>query len=174
MDNEIWRDLPGQEGRYQVSDQGRVRSLVSQWGEKILSANPKRGGYLQVNLWANGKKWTPTVHTLVDRAFNGPIPDGLEVNHKDGVKANNRLGNLERLTRQGNMAHAVANGLRPDQSGDRSSRAVLSEQVVASIRAEAAKLPAGRLPYGYCANLARLHGVSLGAMSHVLHGRSWA
>lgn len=118
---EIWKDIPGHEGRYQVSNEGRVRSLdrvargVSKAGREHL--RKARGvilrpgncrGYLIVNLHPAG---TIAVHLLVARAFVDGFAPGLEANHKDGDKKNNAATNLEWVTHQGNQAHAVATGL---------------------------------------------------------------
>lgn len=118
---ETWKDIPGFEGRYQVSDQGRVRSIdrtaraVSKAGREyqrkargtVLRPGGRRG-YLIVNLYPAG---TIAVHLLVARAFVEGFVGGLEVNHKDGDKKNNAVTNLEWVTRRGNLAHAVATGL---------------------------------------------------------------
>lgn len=119
---EQWKDIPGYEGRYQVSDLGRVRSVdryvraVAKNGREysrrvagvVLRAALNRG-YLLVNLHPTG---TISVHILVARLFV-PNPDDLpEVNHIDGVKANCRAKNLEWVTKSGNQQHAVATGLR--------------------------------------------------------------
>ena len=118
---EVWKDISGFEGRYQVSDAGRVRSLdrkvhgVSKAGRvyprKVRGAVLRPGacrGYLIVNLHPTG---TIAVHLLVARAFVGGCAPGLEVNHKDGDKHNNAAANLEWVTRRGNQIHAVATGL---------------------------------------------------------------
>lgn len=119
---EIWKDIPGYEGRYQVSDMGRVRSLdrvvraVSKAGREYLRS--VRGtvlrpgtsrGYQIVNLSPGG---TVAVHILVAQAFV-PNPNCLpEVNHIDGVKLNCTAGNLEWVTKSQNQLHAVKLGLR--------------------------------------------------------------
>lgn len=118
---ETWKDIPGYEGRYQVSDEGRVRSIdrfvrgVSKAGREYQRKAPgivlRPGscrGYLIVNLHPTG---TVAVHLLVARAFVVGFAPGLEVNHKDGDKKHNAATNLEWVTHQGNQVHAVAIGL---------------------------------------------------------------
>lgn len=119
---EIWKDIPGFEGLYQVSDQGNVRSMdrtvrgVSKAGNeylrrttgRILSAGRCRG-YLIVNLHPSG---TIAVHLLVARAHVPGSTQGLQVNHIDGDKHNNCAGNLEWVTAKQNQHHAVESGLR--------------------------------------------------------------
>ena len=107
-DIEVWRDVIGREGEYQVSNLGRVRSLdrtivykngrlVHRKGKVLSQGNS--GGYKFVNLGdGNSKK----VHVLVAEAFIGIRPDGLDVCHNDGDKTNNRLSNLRYGTRSEN------------------------------------------------------------------------
>lgn len=106
--NEEWRDVPSYEGRYQVSDLGRVRGLIS---GKILRTQVQNSGYLILHfgLGRRGARKTMLVHRLVALAFHGP--SDLHVNHKDGDKMNNSPSNLEWTSRSENMRHAVENGL---------------------------------------------------------------
>lgn len=120
---ENWKDIPGYEGRYQVSDLGRVRSVdryvrcVDKLGverTRLARGQVLRPGlcreYPIVNLSPDG---TIAVHLLVAHAFVEGRRPGLEVNHKDGVKANCRADNLEWMTKSGNQQHALHMGLRP-------------------------------------------------------------
>lgn len=122
---EQWRDIPGFEGRYQASDQGRIKSLpfmqryllrngveaFRRTRERILKVRPNNRGYLLVQLWLDNAGRMFTVHRLVATLFV-PNPNALpEVNHRDGIKANCRADNLEWSTRSDNKQHAVANGL---------------------------------------------------------------
>ena len=91
---EVWKDVVGYEGLYQVSNLGRVKSL--KYGkERILkSANIGRG-YLKVNLWRNREQKQYLVHRLVGQSFI-PNPNNLpEINHRDEDKTNNKVVNLE-------------------------------------------------------------------------------
>lgn len=94
---EIWKDIPGYEGLYQVSNLGNVKSL--NWRKtgnpRNLWLKPHRKGYLQVELAKNGIKRLFLVHRLVAEVFV-PNPFSLpQVNHKDEVKTNNAVENLE-------------------------------------------------------------------------------
>lgn len=95
---EIWKDIKGYEGLYQVSSMGNVKSLNYNHTkeEKILRLGVDSNKYLIVNLYKNSKGKSLRVHRLVLRAFN-PVEnmDKLEVNHKDENKQNNNLNNLE-------------------------------------------------------------------------------
>ena len=99
---EIWKDISGFEGVYEISSYGRVRSIKS---GKILSTSKCGGcrGYLSVCLSKNGKRYGKLVHRLVAEAFI-PVVEGLsEVNHKDEDKTNNRVENLEWCDHKYNM-----------------------------------------------------------------------
>ena len=114
MDNrEIWKDVVGYEGYYEVSNIGLVRSkyrfvnsVKSQriCKQKILSSGIASNGYLTVSLWKNGKGKTKTIHSLVAESFLNHNPNGfkLVVNHKDFNKKNNHVSNLEIVTNREN------------------------------------------------------------------------
>jgi hypothetical protein len=104
---EQWRDIPGYEGRYQVSDLGRVKSLKGT--PKILKAGP-RNGYPSVVLAVDGVKTNRTVHSLVAETFIGPRPDGMEVMHLDGDRLAPTLGNLRYGTPSENQAMREQHG----------------------------------------------------------------
>lgn len=123
--DEVWKDIPGYEDVYQVSDQGRVRHMprrirfVSKKGSeswrttamRVCASNVTREGYAIAHLQVDRKRATPTVHALVLAAFVGPRPTDLDVNHINGLKTDNRLANLEYVTRTENHKHAVRTGL---------------------------------------------------------------
>lgn len=121
---EEWRAIEGFDGYYEVSDRGRVRSVErvverpgsSRGGltvpERLLKLNVTPKGYFRVQLSKDGKPSNRLVHCLVAEAFIGPKPEGEQVNHKDGLKSNNQLSNLEYMTPAENMQHAYDNGLR--------------------------------------------------------------
>ena len=111
MQEEIWKDIAGYEGKYQVSNKGRVKSVerkrecrvnggtiaVMTVPEKILK-QWKRSTYLLVDLWKNSKRDIRTVHYLVYEAFVGKIKDGMLIHHKDEDKYNNVPENLEMVS----------------------------------------------------------------------------
>ena len=108
-EKEIWKDIEGYEGLYEVSNYGRVKSLgngkstnKNNCKERILKPRKNRYGYLQVGLYKEGKVKRPCIHRLVAEAFI-PNTENLEqVNHIDEDKTNNCVENLEWCTREYN------------------------------------------------------------------------
>lgn len=109
---EIWKDIPEFEG-YQVSNLGRVKSLerIDARGhrvkEKILKPWITRKGYYLVTLCKNSIVKAYRVHRLVWSAFNGQIPEGLQVNHINEIKTDNRLENLNLMTCKENINYGT-------------------------------------------------------------------
>ena len=118
--DEIWCPIKGYEGLYEVSDQGRVRSL--KFGkERILKPIRNTQGYIQVHLCKNGEIKKCLVHRLVAKTFI-PNPNNLqEVNHKDEDKANNFVKNLEWCDRKYNNNY----GTRTKRQSEKLSKPVL-------------------------------------------------
>lgn len=107
---EIWKDIEGYEGKYQVSNLGRVRSLnYNHTGEiKLLKQYTNKKGYKQVELSKNGKGKNYLVHRLVTIAFI-PNPNNLPIiNHKDENPSNNNVNNLEWCTYEYNVNYGTA------------------------------------------------------------------
>lgn len=109
MSREVWKDIEGYEGLYQISNQGRV--MARNGKIRAIQINKRRCGYYEVNLYKNNNEKRFKVHRLVAQAFI-PNPQGKpQVNHIDGDKSNNRASNLEWVTDKENKAHAWRNGL---------------------------------------------------------------
>ena len=115
--SEEWRPVVGYEGLYEVSNLGRVRSCArvvffingkhKPYQSRIKALRINQGGYVLVTLSKNCKRRSFTVHKLVARAFLGPCEEGIEVNHKDEDKTNNRLDNLEYCTKKYNANYGT-------------------------------------------------------------------
>lgn len=109
---ENWKDIAEYEGLYQISDQGRVKSLNYNHTntERILKPAKRKDGYLIINLHKEGKMKTYLVHRLVAKAF---IPNNnlfkIDINHKDEDKTNNNASNLEWCTRAENNNYGTRN-----------------------------------------------------------------
>ncbi len=123
---EIWKDVVGYEGLYQVSDRGRIKSICSyvrlQNGE-LMKKKPHilklqdRCGYKLVNLFKGGRSHTLNIHRLVAEAFL-PNPHRYSVvNHKDENKSNNSLSNLEWCTHAYNLSYGTAQRRRAVSQG---------------------------------------------------------
>jgi hypothetical protein len=122
---EIWKDIPGYEDYYQVSNWGNVKSpkrmivrkkRVCQLTRSVF-LKPFRGKtapYFQVQLCKNGIEHKFLIHRLAAQAFLPDWDSRLEVNHIDGNKHNNRSENLHMCTRQENIDHSIANHLKRD------------------------------------------------------------
>ena len=117
---EQWKDIKGYPD-YQISNLGNVKSLArfsiisdgrgKTVTEKILKSSKNFDGYLIVNLYCNKKRKTYTIHRLVLTAFVPNPKNKPTGNHKDGVKTNNFVENLEWATRSENTIHAFKTGL---------------------------------------------------------------
>lgn len=118
---ERWAPVPGYEGYYEVSDQGRVRSLDrvvpgGRWGSHrrrgvLMACRPDQKGYPQVLLRRSGTDRCRKVHLLVLEAFVGPCPEGMEACHANDEHGDARLANLRWDTRSGNAKDRLRNGL---------------------------------------------------------------
>ena len=106
-----WRPVAGFEGYYEVSSEGNIRRVLGGSGAKLgkfLKGKTGNSGYHEVCLAKEGKHYWRLAHRLVAEAFLGS--SSLHVNHKNCDKLDNRVENLEYVTRSENMQHAVANG----------------------------------------------------------------
>lgn len=173
--NEEWRDISGYEGYYQVSSLGRVRScdriIKHPRGDRmakgrILKTNLDCYGYPRLSLCKDGKQTTRAIHPLVAEVFLGDRLDGYEVNHKNGVKDDNRVENLEWCTHLENMRHAVETGLTPCFVGENHPLSLLTESQVLEIRELRANGEKIRV-------IAEMYGVSQGAVSGAVYGNNW-
>lgn len=126
---EKWKDIKGYEGRYTVSDLGRVKSFVVEKNSgRLLSAGKDQNGYMRVSL-SNGKKSkTHKVHRLVLMAFIDNAENKPQVNHINGVKDDNKLSNLEWNTVSENMKHASDNNLVNCPAGW--NKKIFSEEII--------------------------------------------
>lgn len=145
--SEIWRDIKGYEGLYQVSSKGEVQRLettitrrckdilVTQRvkATRLKLAYNIKSGYPTVTLCKNGKTKTQTVHVLVALAFLGNVPEGkIHVCHEDGNVINCDYTNLRYDTPKGNALDRYKHGT--DAKGEHNPRAKYSEQQILQIK----------------------------------------
>lgn len=132
---EEWRPVVGYEGWYEVSNQGRVKRLKSGRGAapgRILKHYVIDPGYSRVTLSGGDKRSVAHAHHIVAKAFLGPRPPGMTINHIDGVKTNPAAWNLEYISQGDNNAHAYRIALR--QRGENHCHAKLTEKEARAIR----------------------------------------
>ncbi|MGI9486787.1 MAG: NUMOD4 motif-containing HNH endonuclease [Geminicoccaceae bacterium] len=159
--HEKWRPMVGFEGVYDVSDQGRMRSLSreesasNQFGPytrkrkgRILAPHTnQRTGITLVQLCHNGNPFTRTVSRLVMAAFVGGCPEGKEVAHNNGKPWDNRLNNLRYATPEENAADRLLHGT--DCRGEKNGNSKLTWGDVYTIRALHGHVPSRRVASMY-------------------------
>lgn len=169
---EIWKDVVGHEGFYQVSNLGNVKSVqrISRQGhqlpEKMLVGNMNHKGYVRVSLTdMDGKIKKHSVHRLVLEAFVGPCPEGMEGCHRDGNSSNNALFNLRWGTPESNWEDRRAHGTA--SIGVAHPMATTSEDVVRKIKSRLKNGAVGK-------DLAKEFGVSVTVISQIKTGKTWS
>lgn len=176
--SEIWKPVVGYEGHYEVSDAGRVRSvarIVEQPSRRgsIRKRNLKsrmrlaikdRAGYFRIGLSKGNTPKPLWVHHLVAAAFIGPRPEGLQINHKSGNRADNRALNLEYVTGQENRIHAV-NVLGVGR-GEKHGMAKLTAEQVHSIHQD-------RRGGMAAVEIAKRYGIDPSTVRRIVTGRAW-
>jgi hypothetical protein len=169
---EIWKDIPGYEGRYQASDQGRIRSLdrrvrtVSRFGTETTRLVKGRvlkpqtawnANYLHVRI----EDSTELIQHLVALAFIGPRPDGLEVAHNGGNPKNNAARNLRYATTKSNAEDKIAHGT--SGKGSANTQAKLTDAQVLRVKSSTTTAKA----------LAAELGVHVNHISRIRRGERW-
>ena len=169
---EEWRPVLGFEGDYEVSRDGRARRVSNAKNThagRPLKALPVRG-YLRFVFCRDREKTQASAHRAVWEAFNGRIPPGLQVNHLNGDKHDNRLENLAVVTQSENVAwNFRVLGVKPNinpSKGAKNGRAKLAETDIPRIWALRAE---GRSQQA----IADLLGVSQTSVSRVLLRQTW-
>jgi hypothetical protein len=166
---EIWKNIPNYEGLYQISNLGNVKSFPRHGTrtkeERILKQSLDTSGYPQVCLTKNSNKKTWLIHILLGKLFIDNPHNKPEINHKDGIKTNYSLDNLEWNTKKENMIHAVKNGLHT--RGESHSSSKLTEKKVLKIR----ELYASKA-YSI-SKLSNLFSVHIATISDIVRRRYW-
>lgn len=168
--NEEWRPVVGYEGWYSVSNTGMVRRERKEKATtagRIRTSRINKRGYLYLCIFMPGKNKTVKVHHLVADAWIGPRPLGMVVNHRNGIKTDNRVENLEYVTQKENIRHAI-HTLGRHRSGESNSQSKLTEFDVISIRNEYAT---GRFKQ---VELGEKYGVCQVVISAIVRYKTWA
>jgi hypothetical protein len=159
---ERWLPVPGWEGEYEVSDHGRLRRPI-----RYLTHSSAAGGYRRIALYRRNKGHFFLVHQLVMRAFVGPCPPGHEIDHRDEDKTNNRLPNLEYVTRTVNIRRSWLRRQPGIIRGERKHNAKLTGPHVVAIRARWVQ---GGVTYH---SLGREYGVAPAVIRNVVLRVTW-
>lgn len=164
MTTEEWREIPGT--GYFVSSEGRVASNKrSPW--RILVGGFAKG-YRKIDMLKNGVQHSVTVHSLVAEAFIGPRPSPKhQVNHKNGVKTDNRAINFEYVTCKENIRHSLDVLGKKRAHGEKIGSAKITEAEVREIRVRRAR---GET----LASIAADYGVCIMTISHIATRKTWA
>lgn len=161
------------EGIFSVDESGAIWR-VKAFGRtgKLRDINPTRAdrvksdGYRFVNVSVEGHGRRVLAHRLVWLICQGEIPEGLEINHKNGNRGDNRLENLELVTKSENLIHAYRCLSRSRVSGEKNGMCKLTKEKVVEIRT---RLTAGESSR----SIGRTFGVSHKAVLKIAHGESW-
>lgn len=171
---EIWKDIEGYKGLYQVSNLGRVKSLAGKrFGrcesqEKIMCSFPAPNGYLRIPFNVKGSRKSKSIHRLVAENFIPNPENKPTVNHKNGIKTDNRVENLEWATPKENIRHAHLNGLSISAKGSSVKGSKLTECLIPEIRA---KYSTGKYTQK---QLAAEYKVCLMSINLLVRGKTWA
>jgi len=164
-----FRDIKGFEGLYQISDSGDIKSLHKGEG-RILKPSLTPRGYLKITLSKNGVHYNKIIHKMVAEAFlNGKSEC---INHRDGNKINNSVGNLEWTTNSLNRKHAIDNGLTHGRLGIGKGVKVVNietgEEVIFPTRSDVARFFGHSL--GWFGDMEDRHGNSFIYKNYYLEG----
>lgn len=180
MMEEIWKDIEGYEGYYQVSNLGRVKSFERVVYKKMYGGNvhgyKRKGrvmnqddanGYMQVQLSKRGKRVRVKIHRLVAIAFLENKENKPCINHIDADRSNNNVTNLEWCTQSENVRHSVKLGRWKNNykiyKGSDNPISKLTESIVRTIRTSNKSN----------AELGRMYGVTRSAVRFARIGKNW-
>ena len=155
---EIWKDAIDYPG-YQVSNLGRVRDdngIRHQWPHK---------GYWVCKIFVNGVRTRVYVHRLIATAFVEGKKDGLEVNHKNAIKSDNSIDNLEWVTRSENVKHAYSKNLLSSRGTSNGNSMFSKEEIIAMRSIDYSKITQRRV--------AKIFGISFQYLNKIVLRKVW-
>jgi len=168
-----WKPVVGFEEHYVISDDGKCARIRTQGGGqtwKLLKPAITKVGYARYALSVGNNVRHLSAHRLIWQTFVGPIPDDLQMNHKNGIKTDNRLANLEVVTCSENNYHRFGVlGVKPANNpnpGSKNGRAKLTENDIPKIRE---MLKSGMTQTA----IAKLYGVNQTQISLITLGKGW-
>ena len=159
-ENEIWKSVKNYEDLYEVSNFGRVKSLIK---DKILSHCKSQNDYCRVALYKNKNAKMKSVHRLVAESFLINYDNKPQVNHINCIKNDNNVNNLEWCTSVENNKHAC--GFKKINKGEENSSSKLTNNSVFKIR-EMYKTMSSR-------ELAKIFNVDKSAILNIINGKTW-
>lgn len=169
---EVWKDINGYNGHYQISNHGNVRSFKnSRHGisekSKLLSTPKLKNGYNCVGLSNNGKVTTKYIHHLVADAFIPNPKCKPQINHIDGNKENNNVSNLEWVTVSENCIHANKNGLINKAKGEGHPHSKIRAVDVLQIRSIYSQ------KFFTQKEISEAYGIGITQVSYIVNNKKW-
>jgi hypothetical protein len=165
---ETWKDIKNYEGLYQVSNLGRIKSLIRHYHPKEQILNPTLvQGYFYIILSKNNIHKSFKVSRLTAQTFITNPENKPQVNHKDGIKTHDYIENLEWCTNQENTIHSFKMGLQIPVKGEKHGKSKLKENDILKIRRlrNDDKLT--------LKTIANLFNITITTVYDILHGKSW-
>lgn len=174
---EIWKDVVGYEGHYEVSNLGQVRRIgkgLAVISGRILKPRYTYDGYVKVKLCVHQKAKLKLVHILVLEAFKGFRPEPhMQCNHINGVRDDNRPENLDWVTPSQNLQHAYDMLDREPPRGETHGNAKLTDDDIREIRRLSA-LHEGYHSYeNSYRDIAQKFGITFGLVGHIVRRKAW-
>ena len=165
------KDIPGWEGLYAITRDGRMWSYGNRWGAskkgRWAKEYPQYKGYTCFVLCRDGCKLTVLTHKLVAITYIPNLLNRREINHKNGIKTDNRVENLEWCTHKENMRHAYATGLVVNKIGQDHNNAKLTNLEVLEIR----EIYKNRSPKQR--DVAKIYGVDPALIWRIIRRKCW-